>query len=113
VVWGDGSPTREFLYVQDAAEGILLTAERYNASEPVNLGSSYEISIRQLTERMAQFTGFTEHIVWDTSKPNGQPRRKLDVTQAEQRFGFRATTDFGMGMCKVVEWFRLNDPGAM
>src|SRR5438270_1301668 len=86
VAWGDGSPTREFLYVEDAAEGLLLAAERYNESEPVNLGSTFEIQIKELTERIAAATGFTGNVVWDTSKPNGQPRRKLDVSRAERAF---------------------------
>src|SRR5690606_11010324 len=98
VAWGDGSPTREFLYVEDAAEGILLAAERYNASDPVNLGSSFEISIRELTETVARLTGFTGRIEWDTSKPNGQPRRKLDVGRAKQQFGFSSTTSFQKGL---------------
>jgi GDP-L-fucose synthase len=106
VAWGDGSPTREFLYVDDAAEGILLAAERYNASDPVNLGSSFEISIKELTETIAQVTGFTGRIVWDASKPNGQPRRKLDVSRAEARFGFRAATPFAEGLARTVAWYR-------
>ncbi|HSN74906.1 MAG TPA: GDP-L-fucose synthase, partial [Anaerolineae bacterium] len=89
--WGDGSPTREFLYVEDAAEGILLATERYNQSDPVNLGSAFEISIKELTETIAQVTGFGGRIVWDASKPNGQPRRKLDVSRAQDYFGFHAT----------------------
>ena len=84
MAWGDGSPTREFLYVEDAAEGILLAAERYNESEPVNLGSAFEISIKDLPETIARLTGFEGSIVWDTSKPNGQPRRKLDVSRAQE-----------------------------
>ena len=90
MAWGDGSPTREFLYVEDAAEGILLAAERYDSSEPVNLGSAFEISIKDLLETIARLTGFEGEIVWDTSKPNGQPRRKLDVSRARERFGFEA-----------------------
>jgi GDP-L-fucose synthase len=92
VAWGDGSPTREFLYVEDAARGILLAAERYDQSDPVNLGSAFEISIRELLETIACLTGFEGKIVWDTSKPNGQLRRKLDTSRAEQEFGFRAMT---------------------
>ncbi len=106
VAWGDGSPTREFLYVDDAAEGILLAAERYNRSEPVNLGSSFEISIKELTETIAQATGFRGRIVWDASKPNGQPRRKLDVSRAEAEFGFHATTPFAEGLQRTVDWYR-------
>lgn len=105
-VWGDGSPTREFLYVDDAAEGILLAAERYNDSLPVNLGSSYEISIKQLVETITQLTGFTGKILWDTTKPNGQPRRKLDTSRAERAFGFRAKTDFTTGLAHTVAWYR-------
>ncbi len=98
VVWGDGSPTREFLYVEDAAEGILLAAERYDKSVPVNLGSAYEISIKDLVEMIARLTGFEGELVWDTSKPNGQPRRKLDTTRAQDRFGFEARTRFEEGL---------------
>jgi GDP-L-fucose synthase len=105
-VWGDGSPTREFLYVDDAAEGILLAAERYDDSEPVNLGSSYEISIRELVELIARLTGFTGEIRWDVTKPNGQPRRKLDTSRAERAFGFRARTDFVAGLARTVAWYR-------
>jgi GDP-L-fucose synthase len=105
-VWGDGTPTREFLYVDDAAEGILLAAERYNDSQPVNLGASYEISIKELVEIIVQLTGFTGEIIWDTSKPNGQPRRKLDTSRAESAFGFRASTDFPVGLARTVEWYR-------
>lgn len=106
VLWGDGSPTREFLYVEDAAEGISLAAERYNGSEPVNLGSGNEISIRQLAELIARLTGFAGKLVWDTSKPNGQPRRALDVTRAEQYFGFRASMPFEEGLRRTIEWYR-------
>ena len=105
VVWGDGSPTREFLYVEDAAEGIVLAAERYNASEPVNLGSSSEISIRELTETIARLTGFNGSIEWDTSKPNGQPRRKLDVSRSLELFGFRSQTSFETGVKRTIEWY--------
>ena len=108
VVWGDGSPTREFLYVEDAAEGILAASERYNGSDPVNLGSGYEISIKDLAEMIARLSGFTGKLVWDTSKPNGQPRRGLDVTRAEQYFGFRAQTIFEEGLRRTIEWYRQN-----
>ncbi len=104
VAWGDGSPTREFLYVADAAEGIVLAAERYNDSLPVNLGSSHEISIKELTELIVGKTGFDGEIVWDASKPNGQPRRKLDVSRAKQLFGFEAQTDFVTGLEQTIEW---------
>jgi GDP-L-fucose synthase len=105
-VWGDGSPTREFLYVEDAAEGILLAAERYDGPEPINLGAGREISIKDLAETIARLTGFTGRLVWDTSKPNGQPRRALDVHRAEQSFGFRAAMDFEEGLRRTVEWYR-------
>ena len=106
VAWGDGSPTREFLYVEDAAEGILLAAEHYNESEPVNLGSSYEISIKDLMEMIARLTGFSGRIVWDTEKPNGQPRRKLDVERARQRFVFESRTSFEEGLQQTIDWYR-------
>ena len=105
VLWGDGSPTREFLFVEDAAEGILLAAERYNRPEPVNLGSGKEISIRELAQVIARLTGFTGQVTWDTSKPNGQPRRGLDVSRAEQQFGFRAQTSFEAGLQRTIEWY--------
>ena len=104
-LWGDGSPTREFLYVEDAAEGIALAAERYNGSKPVNLGSGIEISIKTLATLIAQSTGFQGEIVWDTSQPNGQPRRALDVSRAEKFFGFRAQTPFEEGLRKTIEWY--------
>jgi GDP-L-fucose synthase len=113
VAWGDGSPTREFLYVEDAAEGILLAAERYDSSEPVNLGSSYEISIKELTETVARLTGFTGRIVWDSSKPNGQPRRKLDTTRARERFGFVSRTSFEDGLRKTIAWYEQQRAGAI
>lgn len=106
VLWGDGSPTREFLYVEDAAEGILLAAERYDGVEPVNLGSGMEISIRELAETIQALTGFEGQVVWDTRKPNGQPRRRLDVSRAEDYFGFRAATDFQAGLRNTIEWFQ-------
>ncbi|HLB46638.1 MAG TPA: GDP-L-fucose synthase [Anaerolineales bacterium] len=105
-VWGDGSPTREFLYVEDAAEGIVLATERYDDSKPVNLGSAFEISIRELVHTIAEATGFTGEIVWDTTQPNGQPRRKLDTSRAEREFGFRSKTTFADGLKKTVEWYR-------
>jgi GDP-L-fucose synthase len=106
VVWGDGSPTREFLYVEDAAEGILLASEKYNGSDPVNLGSGYEISIKNLVEMVARLTGFKGELIWDTSKPNGQPRRGLDVSRAEALFGFRATTPFEEGLRRTIAWYQ-------
>jgi GDP-L-fucose synthase len=105
VLWGDGSPTREFLYVEDSAEGILLAAERYDGAEPVNLGSGREISIRELAERICALTGFTGRIRWDATQPNGQPRRCLDTSRARERFGFRAATSFEEGLHKTVEWY--------
>jgi len=107
-LWGDGSPTREFLYVEDAAEGILLAAERYNGSEPVNLGSGNEIDIKGLANLITRLTGFQGELVWDASKPNGQPRRALDVSRAEQFFGFRAQTPFEEGLRRTIEWYRQN-----
>ncbi|MCP4357181.1 MAG: GDP-L-fucose synthase [Chloroflexi bacterium] len=106
VAWGDGSPTREFLYVEDATEGILLGAERYNDSLPVNLGSAFEISIKELLETIAQLTGFEGEIVWDTSKPNGQPRRKLDTSRARELYGFEAKRPFVDGLRETIEWYR-------
>jgi len=106
VAWGDGSATREFLYAEDAAEGILLASERYNKSDPVNLGSSFEISIKELMETIARLTGFQGQIVWDSSKPNGQPRRALNTDRAWQEFGFRATTDFEEGLRRTIEWYQ-------
>jgi GDP-L-fucose synthase len=105
VVWGDGSPTREFLYVEDAAEGILLAAERYDKPDPVNLGSAFEISIKDLVSLIAEVTGFRGRIRWDTSQPNGQPRRKLDIGRAEREFGFRARIDFREGLRRTVAWY--------
>ena len=105
-VWGTGAPTREFLYVEDAAEGILLAAEHYNSSEPVNLGAGFEISIRDLVDRVIALTGFKGEVVWDTSKPDGQPRRRLDVSKAERSFGFKAETSLEEGLCRTVEWYR-------
>ena len=106
VAWGDGSPTREFLFVEDAAEGILLAAECYNESDPVNLGSGREISIRDLLSLIARLTGYQGRIRWDTEKPNGQPRRALSVERAYERFGFRATTDFEEGLRRTIDWYR-------
>jgi GDP-L-fucose synthase len=106
VVWGDGTPTREFLYADDAAEGILLAAERYDDSQPVNLGSGREIRIKDLAEMIVRLTGFQGRLVWDTTKPNGQPRRALDTSRAEALFGFRARTSFEDGMRNTVEWYR-------
>lgn len=106
VLWGDGSSTREFLYVDDAVEGIILATERYNRPEPVNLGSGMEITISDLASKIAALTGFTGRIVWDATKPNGQPRRCLDVTRAECEFGFRAKTPFDVGLQRTIAWYR-------
>jgi GDP-L-fucose synthase len=106
VLWGDGSPTREFLYVDDAAEGILAAAEAFDGAEPVNLGSGEEISIRTLAELVAREAGFTGAIRWDVSQPNGQPRRRLDVSRAERFFGWRAKTRFTDGLAATVRWYR-------
>jgi len=107
-VWGDGSPTREFLYVEDAAEGILSAAEHYNSSDPINLGSGREISIRDLAELIKELTGYQGELKWDTSKPNGQPRRALNTDKAEEKFGFKAKTPFGEGLQKTVQWYLEN-----
>jgi GDP-L-fucose synthase len=104
--WGDGSPTREFLYVEDGAEAIVLAAERYNDPEPVNVGAGFEISIKELVELIADLTGFRGRIRWDTTKPNGQPRRCLDTSRAWERFGFRARTDFRDGLRRTIEWYQ-------
>lgn len=105
VVWGDGSATREFLYVDDAAEGIVLAMEKYNDPDPVNIGAGFEISIKELVHLIAKVSGFDGKIVWDTSKPNGQPRRMLDTGRAQQRFGFKATTGFEAGLKETVKWY--------
>jgi len=104
-VWGTGKATREFLYVEDAAEGILLATERYNESRPVNLGSGKEISIAELVKLVTNLTGFQGDILWDTSKPDGQPRRCLDTTRAEKLFGFRAKTPLEDGLRRTIEWY--------
>ncbi len=106
VLWGDGSPTREFLYVDDAAEGIVLAALRYDQPEPVNLGTGEEVSIKHLAELIGEATGYEGEIVWDTTKPNGQPRRKLDTTRAKELFGFEAKTPFREGVARTVAWYR-------
>jgi len=108
VVWGTGRPTRGFLYVEDAAEGILLAAEKYKKSDPVNLGTDLEISIKDLAELIARLVGFEGKIKWDTSKPDGQPRRRLDTGRAEQEIGFMAKTDFKEGLKRTIEWYREN-----
>ena len=110
LLWGDGSPTREFLYVDDCAEGIWLAATQYDGAEPVNLGTGEEISIRELAELVGELTGYEGEIVWDTTKPNGQPRRKLDVSRAVDRFGFRAHTTLRDGLETTIAWFREHRP---
>jgi GDP-L-fucose synthase len=110
VLWGDGSPTREFLFVDDCAEALQLAAERYDGPAPVNLGTGEEITIKELAEVIAAETGFEGEIVWDTTKPNGQPRRKLDTSRAEQYFGFRAQTPFAEGIKQTVAWYRSSVP---
>lgn len=105
-VWGTGSATREFFYVEDAAEAICLAADSYNKSEPVNIGAGFEISIRELTELVAGLSGFSGKIVWDSSKPDGQPRRMLDTSKALKEFGFKAKTDLATGLKKTIAWYR-------
>jgi len=107
-VWGTGAATREFLYVDDAAEGVVLATERYDGAEPVNLGAGREISIRELTYMIAEETGFRGQVVWDETKPDGQPRRALDTSRAAALFGFRARTDFIEGLRRTIEWYRAN-----
>jgi GDP-L-fucose synthase len=107
-VWGDGSPTREFLYVEDAAEGILLATEFFNESLPVNLGSGHEISIKDLAEKIAFLSGFSGKLIWNTDKPNGQPRRGLDTTRAFEKFGFKAQMTFDEGLANTIAWYREN-----
>jgi GDP-L-fucose synthase len=108
VLWGDGSPTREFLYVEDAARGIVLAAERYDASDPVNLGSGEEITIRELASLVAELTGFAGRFVWDTGQPNGQPRRRLDVSRARERFGFKAEVSLREGLRRTIAYYEGN-----
>jgi GDP-L-fucose synthase len=112
VVWGDGTASREFLFVDDVVEGILLAAQSYDRSDPVNLGSSNEITIRELVAIIARECGFTGRIVWDTTKPNGQPRRKLDVSRAEEAFGFRSSTSFDEGLRATIAWYRAEREAA-
>ena len=106
VVWGTGEVTREFIYVEDAAEGILLAAEKYDEPEPVNIGAGFEIKIRDLVDLIVNLTGFRGRVVWDTSKPDGQPRRCLDTTRARTWFGFEANTSFEEGLRKTVAWYK-------
>ncbi len=107
-VWGTGAATREFLYVDDAARGILLAAERYDASEPVNLGASFEISIAELVGLICELMGFAGELRWDATKPDGQPRRKLDTSRARERFGFEARVDFREGLRRTIDWYRAH-----
>lgn len=106
VCWGDGSPTRDFLYVEDAADGVLRATALYDSPEPVNVGAGMEISMKALSELIAELTGFDGQIVWDTSRPNGQPRRMLDTSKAAERFGFRASTPFREGLRRTIAWYR-------
>ena len=105
IVWGTGNATREFLYVEDCAEAIVLATEKYDKPEPVNIGAGFEISIKDLAERIKEITGFNGKIVWDTSKPDGQPRRCLDTSRAEKEFGFKAKTNFDEGLRNTIEWY--------
>ncbi|MFM7474435.1 MAG: GDP-L-fucose synthase family protein [Microcystis aeruginosa] len=107
-VWGDGSPTREFLYSTDAARGIVMASQFYNESDPVNLGTNYEISIKDLVELICDLMGFDGEIVWEIDKPNGQPRRCLDTTRAQEKFGFVAQMEFKEGLQKTIVWYRQN-----
>ncbi len=104
--WGTGSASREFIYVADAAEGILLATEHYNGPEPVNIGAGFEITIKELAEKIVELTGFTGEIRWDSSKPDGQPRRRLDVSKANKYFGFKAKTPFDKGLKTTIDWYR-------
>lgn len=112
VLWGDGSPTREFLHVRDAARGMLLAAQRYDGAEPVNLGSGGEITMKHLAEKLQRATGFQGEIVWDVTKPNGQPRRCLDTRRAEEWFGFRASVSLDEGLRETVAWYQQTQHGA-
>ena len=105
LAWGSGKPTREFLYVEDAAEGIVLATEKYNKPDPVNLGAGFEISIKELAELICELAGFDGTIEWDTSKPDGQPRRRLDTSRAKKKFGFEAKTEFKEGLKRTIEWY--------
>ncbi|MFH0816505.1 MAG: GDP-L-fucose synthase [Methanobacteriota archaeon] len=111
VVWGTGKASREFLYVADAAEGIALAADRYDGPDPVNLGAGFEITIRDLAELIARLMKFEGEIVWDASKPDGQPRRMLDVARAKERFGFSAKTGFEAGLRRTIDWYLANREG--
>lgn len=108
VIWGTGNATREFLYVEDCAMGIVLATERYGGGDPVNLGAGFEISIKELVKKICEMTGFKGEIVWDTSKPDGQPRRMLDTSKAEKLFGFKAKTSLDEGLRKTIQWYKEN-----
>ncbi|MDO9107723.1 MAG: GDP-L-fucose synthase [Coriobacteriia bacterium] len=110
-LWGDGSPTREFLYAEDCARAIVMAAEHYDGAEPVNLGAGWEITMKDLAELIGKHVGFEGETIWDTSKPNGQPRRKLDVTRAKEYFGFEAQMQFDEGIKRTVEWWEANREG--
>jgi GDP-L-fucose synthase len=108
VLWGDGSPTREFLYVEDAARGLVLAARHYDEPDPVNIGAGFDISMRDLAQLIQRKVGYRGAIVWDTTRPNGQPRRKLDVSRAKQRFGFEAQVGFEEGLDRTIAWYRAH-----
>ena len=108
VLWGDGSPTREFLYVDDAVRGLMLTAERYDDPDPVNLGAGFEISMKDLATKIAALVGYRGGLIWDATRPNGQPRRMLDVTRARERIGFSAAVSFDEGLAKTIAWFEAS-----
>lgn len=108
ICWGDGSPTREFLYVEDAAEGLIAGAESYNGEDPVNLGSGFEVSIKDLTEKITRLSRFHGSLIWDTTRPNGQPRRMLDTTKAAASFGFRAKMNLEDGLARTIAWYEKN-----
>jgi len=107
-VWGTGKASREFIYVEDAAEGIVLATEKYDKPDPVNIGAGFEIKIKDLVELIAKLTGFKGKVIWDSSKPDGQPRRMLDISRSEKEFGFKAKTDFKKGLHNTIEWFEQN-----
>lgn len=109
VLWGDGSPTREFLFVEDCASALLLAAERYDDAAPVNVGAGFEISIRDLATQIAEAVGYRGRVHWDVSRPNGQPRRMLDTTRANRAFGFSATTSLATGLARTLDWYRANE----
>jgi GDP-L-fucose synthase len=112
-LWGDGSPTREFLYVDDAARGLVLALQVYNDPDPVNLGAGFEISMAELAKKIAEATGFRGEVLWDTSRPNGQPRRMLDTSRARERLGFQAAVSFDDGLRETIRWYRSQNPGSV